>query len=46
MTEYTEQLGMNELDIDEENEYIKDMACAELDAQNWWNDINEDSYYG
>ena len=35
-----------ELDIDEENEYIKDMACAELDALNWWEHLNGDANYG
>ena len=37
MSEFSEQLGMNELDIAEENEYIKDMADIEAERMNdWW----------
>ena len=44
-TENTQQLSMNEVDIDEENEYIKDLACLEADRE-WWSDIDEDLNYG
>ena len=43
--EHSPQLGMNELDIDEENEYYKDMACLEAD-RNWWQSLDGDCNYG
>ena len=43
--EFCEELGMNELDIVEENEYIMGMAEIEAERNNWWHTIDGDANY-
>ena len=45
MSEFTEQLDMNEVEYNEEAEYYEAMARLEAAAQDWWATIDEDQNY-
>lgn len=45
MSEFTEQLDMNEVEYNEEAEYYEAMARLDAERNDWWHYLNSETNY-